>query len=67
MIQSTLDRIRRINDLKKAIKAKEDELYEVQSLKEYERVKAEILDLTISMKVQAEMLIIGLDAAIETI
>lgn len=67
MIQSTLDRIRRINDLKKAIKAKEDELYEVPSLKEYERVKGEILDLTISMKVQAEMLIISLDAAIEAI
>ena len=65
MVQTALDRIKRINDLKKAIKVKEDELYEVPNVNEYERVKEEILDLTIKMKFQAEMLVNSLDVAIE--
>lgn len=65
MVQTALDRIKRINDLKKAIKVKEDELYEVPNVNEYKRVKEEILDLTIKMKVQAEMLVNSLDVAIE--
>ena len=65
MTQFTLEKIEKINSLRKEIAIKRNQMDEVKSDQDYEKLQREMVGLMIDMKVQASCLADCMEAALE--
>ena len=65
MTQFTLEKIEKINSLRKEIAIKRQQIKAAKSNEEYDKLQREMVDLMVDMKVQASCLATCMESALE--